>query len=100
MTGQSDAGGGRSNRQGKRRRKRRRKRRCKRCRLDDLECGECARIEDVDRECLRSMGVRPGKTVEVHTKHPFGGPVVVSVGRSTVSLSRSQARDLEVATEE
>ncbi len=95
MKGQSDADCGGSNR----RRKRRRKRRCKRCQLDTLNCGECGTIEDVEEDCLQSMGVRPGKTVEVHTKHPFGGPVVVSVGRSTVSLSRSQARALEVTTE-
>ncbi|MFW6018425.1 MAG: FeoA family protein [Halapricum sp.] len=95
MANHSDGVGGRSNRG----RKRRRRRQCRGCPLADLECGDCATIENVDRECLRSMGVRPGKTVEVHTKHPFGGPVVVSVGRSTVSLSRSQARALEVTTD-
>ena len=82
-----------------------RQRQCKRggaCkRLVDLDCGETGRIECVDcgRRTLESMGVRPGKRIEVCTKHPFEGPVVVSVGRSTVSLSRSHARQLEVAVE-
>ncbi|WP_253738096.1 FeoA family protein [Halohasta salina] len=72
---------------------------CKR--LVDLECGETGRIECVDceRRTLESMGVRPGKRIEVCTKHPFDGPVVVSVGRSTVSLSRSHARQLDVVTD-
>jgi len=72
---------------------------CKR--LVDLDCGETGRIECVDceRRTLESMGIRPGKRIEVCTKHPFDGPVVVSVGRSTVSLSRSHARQLDVAIE-
>ncbi|MFO7833939.1 MAG: FeoA family protein [Halohasta sp.] len=84
---------------------RKRRRGCKRAgtckRLVDLECGETGRIECVDceRRTLESMGVRPGKRIEVCTKHPFAGPVVVSVGRSTVSLSRSHARQLDVVTE-
>jgi len=82
-----------------------RQRQCKRgggCkRLVDLECGETGTIECVGRcrRNLQSMGVRPGKRIELCTKHPFDGPVVVSVGRSTVSLSRSHAQHLEVATE-
>ncbi|WP_138006111.1 FeoA family protein [Halalkalirubrum salinum] len=76
------------------------RRQCKR--LSDLECGETGTIECVEcgRPNLHSMGVRPGKRITVCTKHPFDGPVVVSVGRSTVSLSRSHARQLEVTTEQ
>ena len=84
---------------------RKRRRQCKRggtCkRLVDLDCGETGRIECVEceRRTLHSMGVRPGRRIEVCTKHPFDGPVVVSVGRSTVSLSRSHARELDVVTD-
>ena len=46
------------------------------------------------------MGIRPGKRMKVCSKQPFDGPVVVSVGHSTVSLSRSQARALEIVPEE
>lgn len=76
------------------------RRQCRR--LSDLECGETGTIECVEcgRRNLHSMGVRPGKRITVCTKHPFDGPVVISVGRSTVSLSRSYARQLEVTTEQ
>lgn len=72
---------------------------CKR--LVDLECGETGTIECVEcgRRNLHSMGVRPGKRITVCTKHPFDGPIVVSVGRSTVSLSRSHAQSLEVVAD-
>ncbi|WP_181685199.1 FeoA family protein [Halorhabdus salina] len=88
---------------------RRKRKRCRRrcgdgvCkRLVDLDAGETGTVERVGRRGrrrLRSMGVRRGKEIKVCSKHPFGGPVVVDVGQSTVSLSRAHARDLEVATE-
>ena len=93
---------------GKRRRKRKRKPCCRSSgqsackRLSELDNGETGTIECVEcpaRKRLQSMGVRPGKRIEVCTKHPFDGPVVIAVGRSTVSLSRSQARDLEVTVD-
>jgi Fe2+ transport system protein FeoA len=86
---------------GKRQRNRCRKRQCKR--LADVECGEEGTVEQISgrfREYLRSMGIRPGKEITVCSKQPFEGPVVVSIGRSTVSLSRSQARALEIVPEE
>lgn len=72
---------------------------CKR--LVELECGETATIECVEcgQRNLHSMGVRPGKRITVCTKHPFDGPIVVSVGHTTVSLSRSHAQNLEVVAE-
>ena len=72
---------------------------CKR--LAELECGDTGMIECVncERRNLHSMGVRPGKRITVCTKHPFDGPIVVSVGQSTVSLSRSHAQNLEVVAE-
>ncbi|ERH07781.1 MAG: Fe2+ transport system protein A [Halonotius sp. J07HN4] len=69
--------------------------------LTELECGETGTIECVEcgRRNLHSMGVRPGKQITVCTKHPFDGPIVVSVGQSTVSLSRSHAQNLDVVAE-
>lgn len=98
-SGRKNTGDGRK--RGKRRRQRRRNGTCKR--LADVDCGEEGTVEQVSerfREYLRSMGIRPGKEIKVCSKQPFNGPVVVSVGHSTVSLSRSQARALEIVPEE
>jgi len=96
-----DSGGQKRTNGERRRRKRCRKRTCKY--LADVGCGEEGTVEHIGdrfREYLRSMGIRPGKEIEVCSKQPFDGPVVVSIGRSTVSLSRSQARELEIIPEE
>lgn len=60
-------------------------------------------IENIDEEiCPRVsvLGLRPGKRVKVDSKHPFKGPIVVSVDRSTASLCRRYARKIEVNVEE
>ncbi|MFB6200991.1 MAG: FeoA family protein [Halorhabdus sp.] len=100
-SGRKNTGDGR--RRGKRRRQCQRKcnGQCKR--LADVDCGEEGTVEQISdrfREYLRSMGIRPGKEITVCSKQPFEGPVVVSIGRSTVSLSRSQARALEIIPKE
>lgn len=86
------------------------KRKRKRCRSCDGECkrvaemrsGQTGTIERID-ECVRgrasAMGVRPGKRLEVQTKQPFDGPVVISVGDSVTSLSRRYAQGIEVTVD-
>lgn len=41
---------------------------------------------------LRTIGIREGKTLTVVARHPFGGPVVVSVDGRAVTLGRGMAR--------
>lgn len=68
----------------------------------DMEAGESGTIREVGeqiRHQVTSMGVRPGQRLEFHTKQPFDGPVVVSVGRSMTSLSRDYARKIIVTLE-
>ncbi|AOW80444.1 hypothetical protein HTSR_1267 [Halodesulfurarchaeum formicicum] len=68
----------------------------------EMEAGQTGRIERVGAEIRKqvtSMGVRPGQELEFHTKQPFNGPVVVSVGHSMTSLSREYARQIIVSLE-
>ncbi len=68
----------------------------------EMEAGEIGTIRDVGkqiRQQVTSMGVRPGQRLEFHTKQPFDGPVVVSVGNSMTSLSREYARKITVTLE-
>lgn len=65
--------------------------------MDDGEVGTIQDIGDQIRHQVTSMGVRPGQRLEFHTKQPFDGPVVVSVGRSMTSLSREYARKITVS---
>lgn len=68
----------------------------------EMEAGEVGTIQAVGEEIrhqVTSMGVRPGRRLTFHTKQPFDGPVVVSVGRSMTSLSRGYARKITVTLE-
>lgn len=68
----------------------------------EMEAGEIGVIKDVGdaiRNQVTGMGVRPGQRLEFHTRQPFDGPVVVSVGNSMTSLSREYARKVTVAVE-
>ena len=65
--------------------------------MDDGEVGTIQDIGEQIRHQVTSMGVRPGQRLEFHTKQPFDGPVVVSVGRSMTSLSREYARKITVS---
>jgi ferrous iron transport protein A len=40
---------------------------------------------------LRTIGIREGKIITVVARHPFGGPVVVSVDGREVTLGRGMA---------
>lgn len=68
----------------------------------EMEAGDVGTIQDVEAEIrhqVTSMGVRPGRRLTFHTKQPFDGPVVVSVGRSMTSISRRYARNITVSLE-
>ncbi|UWG46420.1 hypothetical protein HSRCO_0118 [Halanaeroarchaeum sp. HSR-CO] len=63
------------------------------------ECGTIEEIDEEIREQVVSMGVRPGKRLVIQSKQPLNGPIVVSVGQNMTSLSRSHARQIEVAVD-
>ncbi len=44
-----------------------------------------------DAERLAAEGLRPGEVLEVESRLPLGGPVVVRLGRARVALARRVA---------
>lgn len=69
----------------------------------EMQNGQTGVIETVDgaaRAELSAMGIRPGARVEVHSKQPLNGPVVISIGPSMTSLSRRYAKQITVVSEE
>ncbi|MDR5657724.1 FeoA family protein [Halodesulfurarchaeum sp. HSR-GB] len=82
---------------------RRRKRKRKRRRLNELGRKKRGRIKDIDdalREELGEMGIRSGKELVVQSKQPFNGPITITIGHSTTSLSQDHARRIYVATDD
>jgi len=45
---------------------------------------------------LYDLGIIPGAEVEVVSRHPFRGPIVLRVGNATVALGRNIASEIEV----
>lgn len=67
-----------------------------------LEHGQIGTIERVDERVhdrALAMGIRPGRELEVRSKQPFRGPLVVAVDQSVASISRRCARGIELSTE-
>ena len=62
--------------------------------LDRLPVERDARIVDVPaahRSELAGEGLRAGRTVRVTGRAPFGGPILLMVGRARLAVSRSVA---------
>jgi ferrous iron transport protein A len=53
-------------------------------------------VPDAHRHELGREGIRAGVIVGVETIAPFGGPVIVAVGRARVALARRIAEAIEV----
>jgi DtxR family Mn-dependent transcriptional regulator len=51
-------------------------------------------------EFLDTLGLRPGVTIEVREKHPFDGPIVVSVEGQDRTVSQRVAQEIYVRKEE
>ena len=45
---------------------------------------------------LRTMGIRENKSVNIVTKHPFGGPIVVEVDGRKTTIGRGMAQRILV----
>lgn len=73
--------------------------------LSDLkphQSGYITNIEDENREELQylaSLGLVPGAQVSVEERAPFGGPLLVCVGRAKYALARHIASKIRVAGE-
>ncbi len=67
--------------------------------LDRLPLGSRGVVRSVgtDHEAtLAREGIEPGSDVVVEASAPFGGPIVVRVGRARLALARSVARTVAV----
>ncbi|EEG78799.1 FeoA family protein [Dethiobacter alkaliphilus] len=49
-----------------------------------------------DIKLLNALGLREGVTVRVVTSQPFGGPIVVQLGKSSIAVARGVAEQIEV----
>jgi DtxR family transcriptional regulator, Mn-dependent transcriptional regulator len=70
--------------------------------LAELENGAAARfvrVSDADPAVLRHLGergVKPGRSLRLVEREPFGGPLVVRMGRRTESLPLEIARSMRM----
>lgn len=67
--------------------------------LSDMQLGEKGTVEKIPgnlRNYLAGMGLRLNKTVELSSKQPMKGPVVVTIGNSSISISRNNAEKIIV----
>jgi DtxR family Mn-dependent transcriptional regulator len=73
--------------------------------LAELEIGAAARfvrVSDADPAVLRLLGergVKPGRSLRLVEREPFGGPLVVRIGRRTESLPLEIARSMRMEPE-
>jgi DtxR family Mn-dependent transcriptional regulator len=72
--------------------------------LDEVEVGArvCVeRVGDRDAEQLRyleTLGIKPGKWIEVLSREPFDGPIELRVGRTKRAIGQQLARQILVAS--
>ena len=48
------------------------------------------------RRNLQTLGIREGKTVEIHSRQPIGGPIVIKIDNMTLTLGRGMAQKILV----
>ncbi len=61
--------------------------------------GKIKKIDQSLRARIAGMGIREGKEIEVMTKQPIKGPVVVNIDRSDTSLGMGLADKITVEVE-
>ena len=69
--------------------------------LDALSVGASATVALVGAEHafqLAREGIAPGCRLAVEASAPFGGPLIVRVGRARVAVARRVARSIELET--
>lgn len=69
--------------------------------LYDLQPGEVGFVKNFVGgwrfiNTIKLLGIREGKRVQIITKHPFRGPVVVKVENTTVAIGQNMARRIMV----
>src|SRR5918996_5890869 len=67
--------------------------------LDEGADGRFVRVSDADPAVLRHLGergIKPGRSLRVTEREPFGGALVVRIGRRTESLPPEIARSMRM----
>ena len=69
--------------------------------LTHLKNGQKGRILRLEgglgfQKNVRSRGIREGKILEVVTRHPIGGPIVIKIDNRETALGRGMARRIFV----
>lgn len=72
--------------------------------LTHLEIGQKAKILRLEgglgfQKNVRSRGIREGKILEVVTRHPFSGPIVIKIDSRETAIGRGMARRIVVEVE-
>jgi ferrous iron transport protein A len=72
--------------------------------LTDLQPGQKARILRLEggygfQRNLRTRGIREGKIVEILTRQPYGGPIVISIEERDIAIGRGMASRVIVEVE-
>jgi len=73
--------------------------------ISQLAVGEKAKITNISRgqearRRLVDLGLIPGTEVEMIAVHPWGGPLLLKVGRSHVALGRNVASAIQIEKKE
>ena len=63
------------------------------------EQGIVKKIPEDLRNYVTGMGLRLNKPVEITSKQPMNGPIVVNVGNSSISLGRNLSEKIIVEVE-
>ena len=69
--------------------------------LSELDNGKSALIrevkgnDDLSRQ-IKEMGFVPGSTVRVHSRGPFGSPIVVELRGATIAMRKNEAERVEL----
>jgi Fe2+ transport system protein FeoA len=67
--------------------------------LSEMKFGEKGIVKQIPedlRNYVTGMGLRLNRPVEITSKQPMKGPVVVSIGNSSISLGRNHAEKIIV----
>ena len=67
--------------------------------LSEMKFGEKGVVKTIPsdlRSHVTGMGIRLNKQIEISSKQPMKGPVVVTVGNSSISLGRKLAEKIIV----
>ncbi len=68
--------------------------------INNLEIGQKVKVLNIEgrgaEKRLFEIGIMAGAEIQLITRHPFQGPLVIKVGNANVALGRSIANKVKV----